>query len=87
MKSIIEELWYGNAIPMESIIPPTTQEEELSRLMECNRTKLLDSLTEEQKTLFEKYDDALSELNVLFEKQSFEYGFKLGTRIVIETIG
>ena len=86
MKSIIEELWYGNIVPMERITPETAEQKELVGLVERNREKLLDSLTEEQKIIFEKYEDVVWELCSLYERQTFEYGFKLAARIVVEVL-
>lgn len=55
--------------------------------MDRNRNKLLEKLTDDEKELFEKYDDVLKELHSCDSKQAFEYGFKLGARIVIEAVG
>lgn len=86
IRSILEEIWYGNIVPIESITPPAAEEAELVDLIDRNRSKLLDRLTEEEKAMFEKYEDVAQELYSLNAKQAFEYGFKLGTRIVIESI-
>ena len=86
MKSILEELWYGNVVPMERITPETAEQKKLIDLVERNREKLIDSLTEEQKIIFEKYEDVVWELCSLYERQAFEYGFKLAARIVVESV-
>ena len=86
MRSIIEELWYGNVVPMERITPETAEQKKLIDLVERNREKLIDSLTEDQKIIFEKYEDVVWELCSFYERQAFEYGFKLAARIVVESV-
>lgn len=86
MRSILEEMWYGNIVPIEGITPSTAEEAELVELIDRNRSKLLERLTEEEKEMLEKYEDVMEELYSLNAKQAFEYGFKLGARIVIETM-
>ena len=43
-------------------------------------------LTEEQKAIFEKYQDCWNEYVSLAEAAIFEYAFKLGMQIAIETL-
>jgi len=47
---------------------------------------LLKTMTDEQKEIFEKFDDCWSEYMSLAESSIFEYAFKLGMRIAIETL-
>ena len=44
------------------------------------------SFTEEQKETFEKFHDCWSEYMSLAEAAIFEYAFKLGMQIAIETL-
>ena len=44
------------------------------------------SLTDEQKEIFEKFHDCWSESMSLGEAAIFEYAFKLGMRLAIETL-
>ena len=44
------------------------------------------SFTEEQKDIFEKFHDCWSEYMSLGEAAIFEYAFKLGMQIAIETL-
>ena len=41
-------------------------------------------LTEEQKAIFEKYQDCWNEYVSLAEAAIFEYAFRLGARLIIE---
>lgn len=45
MRSIIEEMWHGNIVPIEGITPPTAEETQLVELIDRNRSKLLDRLS------------------------------------------
>ena len=47
-------------------------------------TKLL---TEEQKAIFEKYQDCWNEHVSLAEAAIFEYAFKLGARLMLDSLG
>ena len=48
-----------------------------------NRDNLSDTLTEQQKELLEKYDEAVNEMHSLAEQAAFQYGFSLGVRLMI----
>lgn len=45
----------------------------------------LKTMTDEQKEIFEKFDDCWSEYASLAESTIFEYAFKLGMKLVIES--
>ena len=47
---------------------------------------LTDSLTEEQKELFEDYMTAQREVNVLTDCETFIYSFRLASRIMIDVL-
>ena len=47
---------------------------------------MLKDMTDEQKEIFEKFDDCWSEYMSLAEAAIFEYAFKLGMQIAIETL-
>ncbi len=44
------------------------------------------TFTEEQKEIFEKFHDCWSEYMSFAEASIFEYAFKLGTRLAIESL-
>ena len=47
---------------------------------------LLKTMTDEQKEIFEKFDDCWSEYMSLGEAAIFEYAFKLGARLMVEVM-
>ena len=53
--------------------------------MARHHDSLLKTMTDEQKEIFEKFDDCWSEYMSLAEAAIFEYAFKLGMQITIET--
>ena len=59
---------------------------ELLGYMARHHENLEKSFTEEQKEIFEKFYDCWSEYMSLAEASIFEYAFKLGTRLAIESL-
>ena len=51
-----------------------------------NRDKLSDTLTEQQKEILAKYDDAVNKMHSLAEQTAFQYGFSLGVRLMMESV-
>ena len=86
MKSIINELWHGNIIPQEDSRTHSKEMKELLGYMSCHHEDLEKSFSNEQKVIFEKFHDCWSEYMSLGEAAIFEYAFKLGMQIAIETL-
>ena len=47
---------------------------------------LLKTMTDEQKKIFEKFDDCWSEYSSYAEEAIFEYAFKFGAQITLEAL-
>ena len=86
MKETIEELWHGNIIPQEDSRTNSPEMKELLSYMSRHHEDLEKSFNDEQKELFEKFHDCWSEYMSLGEAAIFEYAFKLGIQIAIETL-
>ena len=71
MRSLLEEFWYGNIFPQEQYAAQHTDIKPLLRLADKNRTSLTETLTEAQQEILQKYDDAISEMNSLLEREIF----------------
>ncbi len=80
---IIEELWYGNIDPLNGGVFKSSEMKELIQYIARHREDLKKTLTDEQKEVFEKFDDFNTELNRLSETSIFECGFKLGARMIL----
>ena len=59
---------------------------ELMEYMARHHDDLLKTMTDEQKEIFEKFDDCWSEYVSCAEESLFEYAFKLGIQIAIASI-
>ena len=86
MKSMIKELWHGNIIPQEDSRNNSKEMKELLGYMARHHEDLEKTFTNEQKKTFEKFHDCWSEYMSLAELAIFEYAFKLGMQIAIETL-
>ena len=86
MRSIINELWHGNIIPQEDSRNNSPEMKELMEYMARHHDDLLKTMTDEQKDIFEKFDDSWNEYMSLAEASIFEYALKLGMQIAIETL-
>ena len=84
MKSILEELHYGNIRPFAERRLENTDEHKL--YMEEFRVKFLDTLTENQKECFGAYEAHMSEIASKVECDAFVKGFRLGMKILMEGI-
>ena len=86
MTHIIQELWHGNIVPQEDSRNNTKEMKELISYIARHDEDLEKLLTDQQKVIFEKYQDCWNEYVSLAEAAIFEYAFKLGMTIAIETL-
>ncbi len=86
IKSMIKELWHGNIIPQEDSRNNSKEMKELLGYMARHHEDLAKTFTDEQKKIFEKYHDCWSKYASLAEAAIFEYAFRLGMQIAIETL-
>ena len=86
MISMIKELWRGNICPQTDSRNNSPEMKELMEYMARHHDNLLKTMTDEQTAVFEKFDDCWSEYMSLAEASIFEYAFKLGMQIAIETL-
>lgn len=84
MKSILEELWFGNVCPDVMMGKMNEEEKELAEYITVHHEKLNSILNDEQKEVFNKYVDCQEEYSFHSDKEIFIYGFCLGARIVFE---
>ena len=86
MRSILEELFYGNICPNSDCRNNEKETKELMGYIADHHDKLLKELTDEQKETFEKFNDCYEELTDINEREIFSYAFRLGMRIAIEVL-
>ena len=87
MKSIIEELYFGNVGPDVEFRTRSDETKELRNYILAHYENLSSTLSEKQKEDFEKFNDCTAELTCLNERDIFTYAFRLGARIAIEVLG
>ena len=86
MRSILEELFYGNVSPNTDCRNQDPGTKELLGYLSDHHSNLMEDLTDNQKEVFEKFDDCYSELTDINERKIFVYAFRLGMRIAIEVL-
>lgn len=86
MRSIIEELYYGNIVPTDRDVVKGGEYAHLLHLLSRNSTELEESLTEAQKEVFEKYNDCYAEISDANVVAAFTLGFKIGLRLAVESM-
>lgn len=82
----LEDLYYGNLFPHEKCAKLNSEVTELLNLLNRNEEKLTVTFSEEQKITFEKYKDCNREISEICEREAFLNGFRLGARIIIESV-
>ena len=86
MKSILEELFYGNVCPNTDCRSQEKETKELIGYLADHHDALSKELTDKQKDILEKFDDCYNELTDINEREIFVYAFRLGARIAIEVL-
>ena len=82
---LLEEFWYGNIEPTEYDIS-SKEYKKLQGLICRNEEKLQDTMTDEQKELFERYTDCVREFQTITDCLIFQNSFKLGARMMVEIL-
>ena len=86
MRSILEELFYGNVCPNTDCRSQDKETKQLMGDIADHHENLLSTLNDEQKELLEKFDDCYNELTDINEREIFSYAFKLGARMMLEVL-
>ena len=86
MKSIINELWHGNIVPQEDSRNNSGEMKELMGYIARHSEDLEKLLTDEQREIFDKFRECRNEYVSLAEAAIFEYAFKLGARLTLESL-
>ena len=83
---ILEEFYYGNIDPSVRSIHPNDEFAKLLALANKNSDKLIATLSEEQKEIFERFTECSSEMNCIGEREAFIRGYSLGARMMVEVM-
>ncbi len=82
MRKELEELWqyYLIEVPLQR----NEKEKEIIRRYGEAEDKLRAKLSDEQKELFDEYDNSISETNSISERYAFIKGVRFATRLIFE---
>ena len=85
MSHFIEEFYYGNIEPQESITELKAEIKKKLDTLSQTEEQLTSKLTEEEKELFVKYASQSSEFLCVSNADSFIAGFRLGAKFTYDT--
>ena len=86
--SILEQLYDGKVYPCEEILPQNHAEyRAVSGQVGNDYEYLLKELSSDQLKRFEEMDKGRTKLSNMQAYANFEYGFKLGARLMSEVFG
>ena len=85
MSKVLEELYYGNIQPNSKRYGQDSPFVKAAKLKNIHLEKLMASLNDAEKDIFEKYCEAKGDIEEISRQDNFTYGFKLGTMLMIET--
>jgi len=84
MQSIFKELYYGNIQPTGKFYGPDSDFVKNAKLRQSILDKLMETLNEQEKELFEQYCDANSNIEEIARYGNFSYALKFGIMLMIE---
>ncbi len=83
MRSILEELFYGNICPNTDCSSHDKETKQLMGYIADHHDTLFATLNDQQKEILEKFVHCYNELTDINEREIFAYAFKLGARIML----
>ena len=84
MSSILEDLWYGNINPHETVAINNKRFKTLLKEMGTIRDELNETLSDDQRKMLVIYDEKLNEMSSISECEAFIIGVKFGIKLMIE---
>ena len=79
---MIEDLFYGNICPCEKCLTRGSEYLHLLDLAVKNEENLSELLSPQQKEVFEKLKECMTDMNNILEKEAFIDGFRLGMKLM-----
>ena len=83
MRSILDELFYGNICPNTDCRSHDKETKQLMGYIADHHGNLLSTLNEQQNEILEKFDDCYNELTDINEREIFSYAFRLGAKLIL----
>ena len=82
----LENLFFGNNIPFTLPALDRAENRRLSSALEEVEDPLYDSMSAEQKKLYNQYHDRLAELTESELRDAFIRGFRMGVQVILEAL-
>ncbi|MBO5065154.1 MAG: hypothetical protein J6D06_03470 [Clostridia bacterium] len=83
---MIEDLFYGNICPCEKSLTRGSEYSHLLDLAVKNEENLSALLSPQQKEVFEKLKECMTDMNNILEKEAFIDGLRLGLKLMAESV-
>jgi len=83
---ILDEFYNGNIRASDRPASYYVEQDEITRLLNKNRDKLLAGLTDEQKYLYRQIERFFRERKKIDDRYAFLAGFRLGTQMTAESL-
>ena len=81
--NFLEEFWYGNIEPAEYDTSSSKEYKEMLQRISRNEDKLLATMTDDQKDIFNKYADCVRDHQAMVECMLFQNSFRLGAKMML----
>lgn len=85
-KSILQQLFDGEIYPSQNTNPDSPEYNGTKRSLVEGKEYFLKTLPEHDRDRFKKLDDLYFDMSDIYGYESFVYGFRLGVRLMTETL-
>ena len=82
----IQDLYYGRISPYEMSISTAPEYQKLKVLADKNEDLLRGTFSDEQKELFDKLIESITDISSISERDMFIAGFRLGMKLMIDVM-
>ena len=86
MRNTLEDLYYGNITPGAQQITPNSELKRATDRVTRFESQLTERLDEDGQTILEKLVESQHEINSITALENFILGFRLGTRLMAESM-
>lgn len=84
MNTILDSIFYGDYVPMQSADIDTPEIKNLSKLCSEQEDKFTDLLSSELKSEWRKLASRKANLSTCYEKEFFKAGVRFGIQLILE---
>ena len=86
MHDVLKQIWYEGLSPREKCKHTVEDALHSSEILKEKRKDFYETLTSEQRVMFDAYEDYLALQNRTMHEAAFEEGFRLGAILTRETL-